>query len=80
MAFAKTNGRISTTGFVLLTGDVISRPAELVEGFSGAVNPAQARANAKRLMAIAQQHNAFVIYGHDPEQWLTLRKTPAFYA
>jgi N-acyl homoserine lactone hydrolase len=30
-------------------------------------------------MAIAKAHNAFVIYGHDPAQWPTLRKAPLFY-
>lgn len=68
------------TGPVLLTADAISRPAELVEGYGGAVDQAQARASGERLMAIARQHNAFVIYGHDPAQWPTLRKAPSFYA
>jgi N-acyl homoserine lactone hydrolase len=30
-------------------------------------------------MAIAQRENAFVIYGHDPEQWPQLKKAPEFY-
>jgi len=67
------------TGPVLLTGDAISRPAELDEGFGGAWNPAQAQASAERLMAIARREQAWVIYGHDPAQWGELRKAPAFY-
>jgi len=67
------------TGPVLITGDAISRPAELEEGFGGAWNQAQARASAERLMAVAEREQAWVIYGHDPAQWDELRKAPAFY-
>lgn len=68
------------TGAVVLTCDAISRPAELTEGFGGAHDEAQARASANHLMHVAQQENALVIYGHDPEQWPTLRKAPDFYS
>jgi len=67
------------TGAVLLTGDAISRPAEIDEGFDTARNPAQARASAARLMALAHEHDAFIIYGHSPEQWPDLRKAPQAY-
>ena len=66
-------------GYVLLIGDAISRPSELQEGFGGAWNHDLARASADKLMMIAQEKNAFVIYGHDPEQWPRLRKAPDFY-
>jgi N-acyl homoserine lactone hydrolase len=68
------------SGPVLLTADAISRPAELEEGFSGAWEPLQARASAERLMALAQAEGAWLIYGHDPAQWQTLRKAPDLYA
>ncbi|MDX1662605.1 MAG: N-acyl homoserine lactonase family protein [Candidatus Promineifilaceae bacterium] len=67
------------TGMVLLTGDAISRPAEMEEGFGGAWDEAQAQASAERLLEIADQEDAFVIYGHDPEQWSELRKAPQHY-
>lgn len=67
------------TGAVLLTSDAISRPAEIAEGFSGAHDPALARSHADRLMRIAAERDAFVIYGHSPEQWPMLRKAPDFY-
>ncbi|PQO24607.1 MBL fold hydrolase [Rhodobacteraceae bacterium WD3A24] len=67
------------TGPVLLTSDAISRPAEIDEGFAGAPDPAAARASAARLMALADERDAFVIYGHWPEQWDTLRKAPGIY-
>lgn len=66
-------------GAVVLTCDAISRPAELTDGFGGAFDEAQARASAEHLMAIAQREDAFIIYGHDPEQWSSLPKAPAFY-
>ena len=71
--------QLPQTGAVLLTADAISRPAEFVEGFGGAWDAALARQSAERLMTLAQAHHAFVIYGHDPQQWGTLRKAPLFY-
>jgi N-acyl homoserine lactone hydrolase len=62
---------------VLLTADAISRPAELVEDrFGGAWDEAQARAQARRLMALAAERGALVIFGHDPAQWPRLPKAP----
>ncbi len=72
--------RLEETGHMLLTGDAISRPDELVEGFGGAWDPAQARTSATRLLEIANRQRAFVVYGHDPQQWPALRKAPTFYA
>jgi N-acyl homoserine lactone hydrolase len=65
---------------VLLTGDAISRPEELAEGFGGAWDEVQARASAERLLALAEREGALVIYGHDPAQWPALPKAPAHYA
>ena len=62
------------TGAVLLTGDAISRPVEITEGFAGSFDVDQARRSGDRLMAIAAQTETFVIYGHSPEQWPELRK------
>jgi N-acyl homoserine lactone hydrolase len=67
------------TGAVLLASDAISRPSEPAEGFLGAHDTALARFHAQRLMELAAERNALVIYGHSPEQWPTLRKAPAFY-
>jgi N-acyl homoserine lactone hydrolase len=67
------------TGAVLLTSDAISRPAEIDEGFEGSSDPAQARASAARLLDLAREREAFVIWGHSPEQWPTLRKAPDAY-
>jgi N-acyl homoserine lactone hydrolase len=67
------------TGPILLTSDSISRPDEIAEGFAGSWNEEQAQANAERLMQIAQDRDAFVIYGHCPTQWRELRKAPYRY-
>jgi len=67
------------TGPVLLSSDAISRPAEIDEGFDTAPDPAQARASAARILALADRRGAFVIYGHCPRQWPNLRKAPEGY-
>jgi N-acyl homoserine lactone hydrolase len=67
------------TGPVLLTSDAISRPAEMDEGFDTARNPQAAIDSAARIMAMADQRGAFVIYGHCPRQWPNLRKAPDAY-
>ena len=64
---------------VLLTSDAISRPAEIEERFEGSWDEAAAIASADRLMALAGEKDAFVIYGHCPEQWQNLKKAPDGY-
>ena len=68
------------TGSVLLASDAISRPSEIDERFDTAWDPAQAIASADRLMRIAAERDAFVIYGHDRAQWPELLKSPNHYA
>lgn len=67
------------TGPVLLTSDAINRPSEPAEGFAGSWNVPQAIAQGQRLLALADQTGAHIIYGHGPEQWPTLRKAPDSY-
>jgi N-acyl homoserine lactone hydrolase len=64
---------------VLWTSDAISRPAEIDERFDTAPDPETAIASAERLMALAEARGAFVIYGHCPDQWPSLRKAPDVY-
>ena len=66
-------------GQVLLTSDAISRPAEIEERFAGSWDEEQACESADRLMELADETGAFVIYGHSPEQWSELRKAPESY-
>jgi len=67
------------TGPVLLTSDAISRPAEIEEKFAGSWDEAQAIHHGDRLMRLAKDTGAFVIYGHCPAQWPTLKKAPETY-
>ena len=67
------------TGPVLLTSDAISRESEVAEGCLDSVNPDQALASAHRILKLAEDRDAFVIYGHGPEQWGQLKKAPEYY-
>ena len=64
------------TGRVILAADAINRASEPSEGFADAIDPVAAKASADRLVALG----GFLIWGHDPAQWQTLRKAPASYA
>lgn len=68
------------TGAVLLTSDAINRPSEPDEGFAGSWDLAQAIHHGQRLLNLAAQTGATIIYGHGPDQWPTLRKAPESYA
>jgi N-acyl homoserine lactone hydrolase len=70
---------LPVSGWVLLAGDAISRPDEARQGFAGSWNPALAAHHAQRIMKLAEEHQAMVIFGHDPQQWPTLRKAPEHY-
>ena len=70
---------LPVTGWVLLTSDAISRAAEIDEGFAGSWNVPLAIHHGARIMALAQQHDALVIYGHSPQQWPGLRKAPEWF-
>jgi N-acyl homoserine lactone hydrolase len=65
------------TGRVIITSDAISRPSEPFEGYEDAHDPALAAQHAKRLLAMGQ--DAFIIWGHCPQQWPDLMKAPLFY-
>jgi N-acyl homoserine lactone hydrolase len=43
-------------------------------------DPDAARASAKKLQEIAGRENAMLLYGHDPNQWKTLKKAPEYYS
>lgn len=70
---------LPTIGAILLASDAISRPAEVDEQFDTAPNPALACASAARLLALASARDAFIIYGHCPQQWNVLKKAPFAY-
>lgn len=72
--------RLPRTGPVVLAGDAISRPAELVTGGnSGVSDPEEARLSARRLVELAERESALLVYGHDPDPHPPLRFVPAWY-
>jgi N-acyl homoserine lactone hydrolase len=71
--------RLPETGWVLRTSDAISRPAEIDEGFAGSWDVALAIHHGERLMRLARDRDALVIYGHCPQQWPALRKAPHWF-
>jgi N-acyl homoserine lactone hydrolase len=72
--------RLRETGAVVLACDAISREHELETSLNGgATDMTQARASALRLVELARDERALLIYGHDPEQHTTLRLAPAVY-
>ena len=71
--------RLPQTGWVLLTSDAISRASEIDEKFAGSWDEAQAIFHGDRLMALAKEREALVIYGHDPDQWPGLKKAPEWF-
>ncbi len=71
--------KLPQTGWVLLTSDAISRASEVDEKFAGSWDVEQAIHHGDRLMKLAAERDALVIYGHSPEQWRDLRKAPDWF-
>jgi len=71
--------KLPQTGWVLLTSDAISRASEIEEKFAGSWDDAQAIFHGDRLMALAAERDAFVIFGHSHEQWPELKKAPEWF-
>ena len=67
------------SGPMLLVSDAISRPDEVIEEFAGSWNETLAIENGNRLITLAKEQGAEIIYGHCPAQWPDLRKTPAHF-
>ena len=68
------------TGVVWLTADAISRPDEVhADTWGDAESPELARSSAQHIYADAAKHNAWIIYGHCPQQWRVLHKAPHWY-
>ena len=75
--------RLPRTGAVLLTVDAVP----FAEGFTGAEqddsgNPdaAAVRASTIKLLDLVEREQiGLVIFGHDQEQWATLKQAPEYY-
>lgn len=70
---------LPNTGAILLTSDAISRAAEIDEKFSGSWDETLAIHHGARIMKMAQDRDAMVIYGHSPDQWPDLKKAPDWF-
>lgn len=68
-------------GMVILAADAISRPDEFdSDTWSDAEDPDQARQSAHMLRHLAMERQAWLIYGHSPQQWQVLHKAPYWYS
>ncbi len=78
--------RLPQTGPVLLAIDAAAfeddfDPEKRVEDFMGEMDVAGAYASIRKLVELAKRAVVkLVIFGHDAEQWKTLRKAPEWYA
>jgi N-acyl homoserine lactone hydrolase len=72
--------RLARTGPVVLAVDAISRRAELEHGFNaGSWDEARALASARRLVELAGREQAWLVFGHDPDQRHEIRPAPEIY-
>lgn len=72
--------RLPRTGPVLLAVDALRSRDELEQRRSNRYTDEAAwRESAERVAALARAEDAFLVFGHDAEQWPTLRKAPDFY-
>lgn len=72
--------RLPKCGAVVLACDAISREAELASGVNGGASDNEtALRSVERLLEIARQDGALLVYGHDPLQSGTLRRAPDRY-
>jgi N-acyl homoserine lactone hydrolase len=73
--------RLAEAGTIVLASDAISLEEHLIEDrWEGYWNPKLARASALRMQAIAHAEHGNIFYGHDPEWWKSIRKSPEYYA
>lgn len=72
--------RLAETGRVLLAVDAISRRAELERGFNaGAWDEPLAFESQQRVVELASREDAWLVFGHDPDQRLEIQYAPATY-
>jgi N-acyl homoserine lactone hydrolase len=72
--------RLAGTGAVVLAVDAISRRAELERGFNaGRWDEPLALESQRRLVELTERENAWLVFGHDPDQRLEIRRAPFVY-
>ncbi|MST32622.1 MBL fold metallo-hydrolase [Acidimicrobiaceae bacterium USS-CC1] len=69
--------RLPETGTVILCGDAVYCQDNFDrDAWDGQADPELARQSAHELRHLAEHDGALMVYGHDPEQFHTLRKAP----
>ena len=75
--------RLPQTGPVLLTIDAVMMQRLFTpdrKKWPTDDNEEQLRASTRKLLDLVErEHVALVIFGHDGEQWQTLKKAPSYY-
>jgi N-acyl homoserine lactone hydrolase len=71
---------LPNSGKILLCIDAVYLQANLDhDTWDSMADPDAARESAQKLRRLAEKENALMVYGHDPGQWETLRRAPAYY-
>lgn len=69
------------SGNILIAGDAIDTIEHLERDlWTHCPEPEVARESAEHLKRIAAEENALLLFGHDADQWRTLRLSPRFYS
>lgn len=69
------------SGNILICSDAIYCQDNLDhDTWASQADPVEAKKSAQKLVGIAREEKAEMIYGHDPGQWRRLRHAPFFYA
>jgi N-acyl homoserine lactone hydrolase len=73
--------RLPDSGNILLCSDAIYCQDNLDhDAWGGQADPELAKESAEKLVEIAREEDALMVYGHDPDQWKTLRHAPFYYS
>lgn len=73
--------RLPESGTIILCSDAIYLEEAYRDNyFEGTWNTEESKKSAARLAEIAEKENGKLIFGHDPEQWKTIKKAPGFYS
>ena len=65
--------------FLLAIDAIYTRAQLAAEDWGAYVDPEAARASARKVQELAAQTGATLVYGHDLEQWQSLRHAPEYY-
>jgi N-acyl homoserine lactone hydrolase len=71
---------LPNSGNLLLAGDAIDTREHLEDDlWDHCMDPVAAKESAEKLKRLAEEKDAMLLFGHDLEQWKTLKRAPAEY-